>query len=110
MKNKRGGFFSISFKCPRCFKEVPDGNRFCIFCGQEISAARTGGQKLPNPVSLRNHLFGNGNTNAAPDLRQEEPRPVSQSCPNGHEVADASLGFCPVCGVPLVNGPHNGRR
>lgn len=95
---KRDRFFSISFKCPACFREVPAGNRFCIFCGREMAGSPPKAEERKPVASFYGGMPGT-------EARQE-----AFTCPNGHEVADASLGFCPVCGMPLVNDPHNGRQ
>jgi len=105
--------FNISYKCPRCYREVPDGNRFCIYCGQEIAAAvQAAGQKTAAPSFLQ-MLFSAGNQAEPhrPAAGTEAPSQVPRFCPNAHDVPDPSLGFCPVCGAPLVtNSPNNWRR
>ncbi len=76
----------MGIKCSNCLRDVPDGNRFCIFCG------------CPLP--------GDAGTPAAPaapaaDASFAGPR----FCPKGHDVPDPSLGFCPVCGSTLSDTP-----
>lgn len=64
---------SSSIKCPNCFQEVPRGNRFCVFCGNDLSGveeAETAGRKV-------------------------------RTCANGHKIDDLELKFCTVCGLPL---------
>ena len=29
----------ITVKCPNCFQQVSNDNRFCVFCGYDLSAA-----------------------------------------------------------------------
>ncbi len=87
----------ITVKCPNCYQQVPVGNAFCIHCGYSLSKAS-----------------GPEETEAVPDI----PAPGADAgeeapafydgprfCPNGHEVPDPSLGFCMVCGSPLVDEP-----
>ena len=83
----------ISVKCPNCFQEVPEGNRFCIHCGYDLSgdAADSSAAKASVPVPTE---AGRG----AAAAFFTGPR----FCPKGHDVPDPSLGFCPVCGLPLV--------
>ena len=64
---------SSSIKCPNCFQEVPKGNRFCVFCGNDLSGVE------------------------ATEVVGREIR----VCANGHKIDDPELKFCTVCGLPL---------
>lgn len=73
----------MSIKCSNCLRDVPDGNRFCIFCGCPLT--------------------GDAGTPAAPAVESSFTGP--RFCPKGHDVPDPSLGFCPVCGSILTDEP-----
>ena len=82
---------NISVKCPNCYRQVSRENRYCTFCGYDLS-----GTAESDPP-------------AAGSSAETEPEDAGSSyydgprfCPNGHDVPDPSLGFCPVCGSPLV--------
>lgn len=84
----------ISVKCPNCYQQVSRGNRYCTFCGYDLS--RTAEYDVP--------------TAGAPEAA--EPKDADSAydegstfCENGHEVSDPSLGFCPICGLPLSDVP-----
>ena len=88
----------FTYKCQKCHREVPNGTRFCIFCGQDLNAPVAGTEQQAVPSAWLH-----------PDQKQtpvpQAARPAAPSgtrCPNGHPVADPSLGFCPTCGAPLV--------
>jgi len=85
----------ITVKCPNCYQQVSKENRFCIFCGCDLSGASSA------PVS-------SSPAPAAPaPAVVETPAPYSgpRYCPRGHDVPDPSLGFCSICGAPLVDAP-----
>ena len=102
--------FDISFKCPKCFREIPRGNRFCIYCGSEIATGVSSAVQEEAPRSFRQRFFGTEEpAQEAPAWQEEEPVLV-KACPNGHDVPDPSLGFCLTCGAPLVDRPQYNRR
>ena len=71
---------SGSVKCPNCFQPVPKGNRFCIFCGNDLS-----GVEEAEPLGKWVRL-----------------------CANGHRIDDPNLKFCTVCGLPLYPAAPSG--
>ena len=83
----------ITLQCPDCHQQVPEGNAFCIFCGCKLTP--------PEPEAPA------AETPASADAAWSAPAPYAGPCycPNGHDVVDPSLGFCPVCGAPLVDEP-----
>ena len=84
----------ITVKCPNCNQNVPHENRYCLFCGYDLSEKPgVPAEDLTEPV--------------IPDPAEAEPAPYDgpRFCPRGHDVPDPSLGFCPVCGSPLTDAP-----
>ncbi len=113
----------ISQKCPRCYKEIPGKDRFCIYCGQDLSAPVAGTEQQAVPATYRQagHTAATpSQTNYSPASTQSAPThaapahaaPVRKTgyCPNGHDIDDPSLGFCVICGSPLVDEPVSRRR
>ena len=85
---------NISVKCPNCSRQVSNENRYCTFCGYDLAkAADFDAPAAGSPADTVPE-----DTGAA---YYDGPR----FCPNGHDVPDPSLGFCPVCGSPLVDAP-----
>lgn len=90
----------FTYKCQKCHREVPNGTRFCIFCGQDLNAPVAGTEQQAVPSSW---LHPDQARNAPPAGYQPPPAaPSGTRCPNGHPVTDPSLGFCATCGAPLV--------
>lgn len=87
----------ITVKCPNCYQQVPIGNAFCIHCGYSLN-------KAAGPEAL---AFVPDAPASAGDAAAEATVPYDgpRFCPNGHDVPDPSLGFCMVCGSPLVDEP-----
>lgn len=87
----------ITVKCPNCYQQVSLKNRYCIFCGCDLEKAAPAAEAVEEPCV-------------------DETTPPAGApgfdgpcyCPNGHDVPDPSLGFCMVCGSPLVNTPSPG--
>ena len=85
---------NITVKCPNCYQQVSNDNRFCIFCGYDLSGTESVPEddlptpELSDPVNSDPVFF-------------DGPR----FCPKGHDVPDPSLGFCSTCGSPLVDKP-----
>lgn len=79
----------VTIKCPNCYQQVSKDNRFCIFCGYDLSDMDSS-----SSVELST---GGAVTDDRP-AAYDGPR----YCPKGHNVEDPSLGFCPTCGSPLV--------
>ena len=75
---------SDMIRCSNCLRELSAENRFCIFCGFPLSSAAR----------------ASGTAGAVP-----APSAVPCYGPNGHDVPDPSLGFCPVCGSLLTSEP-----
>ena len=84
----------ITIKCPNCYQQVAKDNRFCIFCGYDLTGS--------SPVSAEKDPGGYA---PAEPAAESGPYDGPCFCPKGHDVPDPSLGFCPVCGSPLVNDP-----
>ena len=85
---------NITIKCPNCFQQVSNDNRFCIFCGYDLKDNKENESK---PVDA---------------ILTEADKEIFEGhmyCPKGHNVSDPSLGFCPVCGSPLVGEPVSER-
>ena len=84
----------ITVKCPNCFQQVSNDNRFCVFCGYDLSAATPAEPDTPSVTP-------------APEPPAPDPAAYDgpRFCPRGHDVFDPSLGFCPTCGSPLVYEP-----
>lgn len=80
----------ITVKCPNCFKQVSKEDRYCVFCGYDLEGVA--------PAA------GGADAAEAEAYFYDGPR----YCPNGHDVSDPSLGFCPTCGSPLVDEPSAG--
>ena len=81
----------ITIKCPNCFQQVSRTNRFCTFCGYDITRISS------EPATLVDSVI-----HGAPESISA-PYDGPCYCPKGHDVPDPSLGFCPTCGSPLVN-------
>lgn len=87
----------ITVKCPNCFQQVSKENRFCIFCGYDLSrVSDTAASTDTVPVIPE------------PPVTSSTPYDGPQYCPRGHDVPDPSLGFCSICGSPLVETPSPG--
>lgn len=87
----------ITVKCPNCYQQVSREERYCIFCGYDLTKSKS-----------------DVHVSEAASVPADEPPAGATSydgpryCPNGHDVADPSLGFCMICGSPLVNTPSSG--
>ena len=68
-------------QCPNCNQAVTSDSKFCIFCGIE----------LPAPVYIP------GGHSASSDGNKK----AIKKCKNGHTFDDASLVYCPECGLPF---------
>lgn len=86
----------ITIKCPNCYQQVSKDNKYCIFCGYDLSGASASPSTEIPPVAPDSPVVGT--------IVHEGPR----YCPKGHDVPDPSLGFCSICGSPLVNEPSGG--
>ena len=85
----------VTVKCPNCNRQVSPKNQYCIYCGYTLS--------------------GDSSDIIYPEPPRDMPPPDSEVmpeaydgpryCPRGHDVPDPSLGFCPICGSPLVETP-----
>jgi len=85
----------ITIKCPNCYQQVTPDNRFCVYCGYDLSEA-----SAPEETPAAAPVF-------AADAPETASAPYDgpRYCPMGHDVPDPSLGFCPTCGSPLVDSP-----
>ena len=101
----------VTKKCPRCYQDIPAENRFCTQCGQDLSAPASGTEQQAVPAAYREQRWP-AEAAPAPAYTQAASAPVRQTgyCPNGHDVDDPSLGFCVICGSPLVDEPVSRRR
>ena len=83
----------ITIQCPNCFEQVSRENRYCTFCGYDLTSAGPSGE--------------GGKSDPPGPGPAPEPPPYDgpRYCPNGDEVENPSIGFCPVCGAPLVYEP-----
>lgn len=86
----------ITVKCPNCYQQVSKDNKYCIFCGYDLSGVSGSPSTSTPPVVADSPIVGTA--------VYEGPR----YCPKGHDVPDPSLGFCSICGSPLVNEPIGG--
>ena len=87
---------NITFKCPHCGEQVPQGSVFCIYCGSPIASP-------PSPQPEETPHFSSPEAAEGPTASVE---PSGQMyCPQGHQVNDSSSGFCPECGMPLMTSP-----
>lgn len=90
----------ITVKCPNCHKQVPEENRFCIYCGCDLSRLSTDvthGKTYDEPLPPADD---DGST-----VLSDPDYTGPCFCPKGHDVLDPSLGFCSICGSPLVDEP-----
>ena len=87
----------ITVKCPNCYQQVPIGNAFCIHCGYSLNKA----SEPETPAFVPDAPASAEEEAAEAPIPYDGPR----FCPNGHDVPDPSLGFCMVCGSPLVDEP-----
>ena len=86
-----------TIECPNCYKLVSKDYRYCIFCGHDLTNASDTSSSMISSVESVTSIIGS----VAFDR--------SCCCPNGHEEPDPSLGFCSICGSPLVTN-HSGRN
>ena len=86
----------ITVKCPNCYQQVSKDNRYCIFCGYDLSGSSDSSPSSPSSGESDPPIIGT--------VVYDGP----QYCPNGHDVTDPSLGFCSICGSLLVNEPSRG--
>ena len=86
----------ITVKCPNCYQQVSKDNRYCIFCGYDLSGTSDSSSPSTPPTESDPPVIGT--------VVYDGPR----YCPNGHDVPNPSLGFCSICGSPLVNEPSSG--
>ena len=78
----------ITIKCPNCNEQVPHDSVYCEFCGIKLSGAST---SSPDPI---NKTVEDSAAYVGPKF-----------CPNNHKVTNPALGFCPDCGMPLIDKP-----
>ena len=109
----------ISKKCPVCGEPVSADLKFCTYCGTDLTAApeeKTAVmEEVPStpiePVEDFYEEMTVAETSPRKSAEADEfvdVEPVFDGpkyCPNGHNVDDPSLGFCPECGMPLVDKP-----
>ena len=84
----------ITIKCPNCYQDILKDDSFCIFCGYDLTST------MANPIS-KDSAYDNTEES---DI-SSKPYSGPCYCPAGHDVPDPSLGFCPVCGSPLIDTP-----
>lgn len=80
----------ITIKCPNCYQQLSSDNRFCLYCGYDLSKTSESSEEEP--------VLGDV------ESTKTDPAPYDGPCfcPKGHDVPDPSLGFCPICGSPLT--------
>lgn len=71
-------------ECPNCKQPVTPDSEFCIFCGTKIPATA--------------HTLGYSSSSSSGYEK------AIKKCKNGHEFDDASLLYCPICGLPFEGG------
>lgn len=76
---------SSTVQCPNCKQPVTADSEFCIFCGTKLPA-------IPRTPKFSSSASG-GYAKAM------------MKCKNGHEFDDASLLYCPICGLPFEGAP-----
>ncbi len=76
--------------CPRCGKQQPSLNKFCIQCGNNLGSATT---QQNTPIQIYN-TFGAGNTTPL-IVPQQKPREENQETTllSTHSIAFAILGL-----------------
>ena len=116
---KKGPLVNITIKCSHCFRQIPQGNRFCIYCGKplfladRIAQQKTDAVQPSSPATesyVPTHRSADNPVHRTVASSSTESSEVKRYCPNGHDVADPSLGFCVQCGFPLVDKPASSGR
>lgn len=74
--------------CCRCGKEIENGSRFCVFCGEEQISIQSGSAE-------RSVIY---------------KKPEVMKCPYCKAIIEDDSVFCPVCGKHLDGGKANRRK
>ena len=78
----------FTIKCPNCGEQVAHDSVYCEFCGVKIDKA---------PATIPETLVGAFDEPVAPvDMK-------AKFCSNCRKQVTLALGFCPDCGLPLVD-------
>jgi hypothetical protein len=78
-------------RCPNCNSKVPEGKRFCGYCGYRLEPAP---DQFDDDAPTR--LVTPAETAPPPALLAAEPEPAHPTAPEGV--------FCPACGTPNTLG------
>ena len=85
----------ITIKCPNCGEQIDQENVFCTVCGVRLSAVADAAEPAETTASVL--------PAADDEIAQAGGAMFCSMNPREHAITNPELGFCPVCGAPLVD-------